>query len=34
MAIISPSILAADFVNLEHEIGVCKAAGALGSMWM
>ncbi len=28
MAIISPSILAADFVNLEHEIGVCKAAGA------
>lgn len=28
MAIISPSILSADFVNLEREIKVCEAAGA------
>lgn len=28
MAKISPSILSADFVNLEREIGVCAAAGA------
>ncbi len=28
MAIISPSILSADFVNLERDIHMCKAAGA------
>lgn len=28
MAIISPSILSADFVNLERDIKVCEAAGA------